>query len=166
MANTFVAIATVTVGSGGAASMDFTNIPATYTDLLIKVSGRSNQANLGNTVIIKFNGSTSNQTAVLLEGSGAAVSSFTQNAGNIGNIQGSTSTSDTFSSLEVYIPNYAGSTYKSRSVDSVTENNATTAYSVLAAGLWSQTAAITSIDIAIGNFVEYSTATLYGIKNS
>ena len=37
MANTYVAIATVTVGSGGAASIDFTSIPATYTDLVVKL---------------------------------------------------------------------------------------------------------------------------------
>ena len=38
MAVTFTQIASVTVGSGGAASIDFTSIPSTYTDLCIKTS--------------------------------------------------------------------------------------------------------------------------------
>jgi hypothetical protein len=41
MANTYEAIATVTVGSGGATDIEFTSIPGTYTDLLIKSSLRS-----------------------------------------------------------------------------------------------------------------------------
>jgi hypothetical protein len=44
MATTFIKIASVTVGSGGAASMDFTSIPSTYTDLVIKVSTRKVQS--------------------------------------------------------------------------------------------------------------------------
>jgi hypothetical protein len=36
MANTFELIASSTVGSGGAANIDFTSIPATYTDLCLK----------------------------------------------------------------------------------------------------------------------------------
>ena len=45
MANTFKKIQTVTVGSGGAASIDFTSIPQTYTDLKIVLSARTNRAN-------------------------------------------------------------------------------------------------------------------------
>jgi hypothetical protein len=163
MANTYVAIATTTVGSGGAASIEFTSIPGTYTDLLIKASVRSNQANNANSLSIQFNGSTANFTSRLIEGSGSSASSFTS-TNTIGNAQGTSSTSSTFSSVDVYIPNYAGSTNKSFSADGVTENNGSTAYATFSAGLWSQTAAITSVAIAISNLVQYSSATLYGIK--
>ena len=37
MANTYVLISSSTVGSGGAASIDFSSIPATYTDLVLKL---------------------------------------------------------------------------------------------------------------------------------
>jgi hypothetical protein len=47
----------------------------------------------------------------------------------------------------MYIPNYAGSSNKSVSIDAVTENNATAAEANLVAGLWSSTAAITSITL-------------------
>ena len=39
MPNTFKKISTVTVGSSGAASISFTNIPQTFTDLKIVMSG-------------------------------------------------------------------------------------------------------------------------------
>jgi hypothetical protein len=54
-----------------------------------------------------------------------------------------TATANTFGNTEFYIPNYTSSNYKSFSVDGVTENNATAAFA-LYAGLWSNTAAITS----------------------
>ena len=159
-------ISTVTVGSGGAASIEFTSIPQTYTDILLKLSVRSTQANNANTLSIKFNGSTANFTACLIEGSGASASSFSQSAGNIGNVQGTSSTASVFSSLDIYISNYSGSTYKSYSADGVTENNAATAYQSMSAGLWSQTAAITEIGIYITDLAQYSSASLYGIKNT
>ena len=40
MANTYEAIATVEVGSGGAANIELTSIPATYTDLSLFISTR------------------------------------------------------------------------------------------------------------------------------
>ena len=83
---------------------------------------------------------------------------------------GSTATSNTFGNSELYIPNYAGSTNKSSSADAVAESNTTTVFAYLNAALWSSTAAITSItltpDAGGANFVQYSTATLYGIKNT
>jgi len=76
-------------------------------------------------------------------------------------------TASTFGNGQVYIPNYAGSNNKSTSADTVSEDNATLAYSALTAGLWSNTAAITSITIAaVTNFAQYSTAYLYGISNA
>ena len=65
MANTYTLISSVTVGSGGASSIEFTSIPSTYTDLLLNFSGRSNtnQASGGFACKIEFNGSSSNLSA-------------------------------------------------------------------------------------------------------
>lgn len=169
MATTFTKIAAVTVGSGGASSIDFTSIPSTYTDLVIKVSARLNNASIIDSVGVKFNGSTSSYSFKQLYGSGSAAGS--QGAGTYPEnyMNAANATASTFSNAEIYIPNYAGSTNKSLSADAVTENNATAAYATLTAGLWSNTAAITSINLAstVGNsFLQYSTAVLYGIKNS
>jgi hypothetical protein len=166
MANTYTLIASSTVGSGGAADIAFTSIPATYTDLCLKLSIRTDKATLGDVWLLKLNTSSADFTARWIEGNGASVSSGSSIL--YGALVGSSATASTFNNTEIYFPNYAGSTNKSFSVDSVTENNATTAYADLAAGLWSQTAAITGINISItsNNLVQYSTAYLYGIKNS
>ena len=163
MANTFVAIATVTVGSGGASSIDFSSIPSTYTDLVVKLSLRGSS---GNNVLMSINSSTSNFSYRMLEGDGATAASYNNTTGRLLYIL--TTTANTFSNIEVYLPNYAGATNKSYSVDAVSEANATTAFADLTAGLWSNTSAITALGFTItgANFVQYSTATLYGIKNS
>ena len=165
MATTYTLISSVTVGSGGAATMTFSSIPQTYTDLLIKVSARS----VGIDNQLTFNGSTTNDSSRYLIGNGASASSGSD-ASNI-QLQGSTASSDTantFGNLEIYIPNYTSANSKSVSIDAVTENNATTAYAFLSAGLWSDGAAITSATItnSSGDYAEYSTAYLYGISNA
>lgn len=157
-------IATTTVGAGGASSIDFTSIPGTYTDIKIVASLRASNANTdGN---ITFNGLTTNLTSRQLYGSGSAAgSSNTTKILSYGLADASTYTANTFSNVEIYIPNYAGSTNKSVSIDAVVENNATAAYQTIVAGLWSSTAAITQITLKAdtGNLVEFSTASIYGI---
>jgi hypothetical protein len=170
MPNTFELIASSTVGAGGAASIDFTSIPQTFTDLVLKVSARGNYAGVGGAFFLEFNGLTTNLSSRVLEGSGSAVSSFTaasriQNTG----ATNANNTANTFGNAEFYIPNYRGSTNKSVSVDGTGENNATENYSALTAGLWSNTSAITSIKLLINaasSIVQHSTAYLYGVKNA
>ena len=167
MPDTFIKIASVTVGSGGASSIDFTSIPSTYTDLCVKFSLRAGSNNCN----LRFNGSSAaSYGQKTLRGTGSAVDTYYSVNSGATEIyfQALSSTSDTantFSNVELYIPNYAGSTNKSCSLDGVGENNGTTTYSNLIAGLWSNTAAITQVSV-LSSFVQYSTATLYGIKNS
>jgi hypothetical protein len=171
MANTYEAIATVTVGSGGAATMAFSSIPATYTDLLLKVSGRSDYSSDRTNLNLDFNGLTTNRSYRNVRGFDSnSVGSVSASNSIVGYVPAATATSTTFGNTEIYIPNYASaSTYKSISADTTAENNSTTAWILgLFASLWSSNSAITSItlDLDDGNFVQYSTATLYGIKNS
>jgi hypothetical protein len=164
MANTFVAIATTTVGSGGAANIDFTSIPGTYTDLCLKVSSRLSGTDTP--VSVQFNGSSANFSWRRIYGSGTTATSQSGTDSYWFYTDTSAQTASTFGSGEIYIPNYAGSTNKSVSSESLTENNATLAEAFIVAALWSQTAAITRITLVplTGTFVQYSTATLYGIK--
>lgn len=175
MPTTYIKIATVTVGSGGTSYIEFTSIPATYTDLLVKTSLRSNRAD--GTVIdavgLRFNGNSSTSYDMRrLTGTGAAASTGSGSGDTslfLDNPPSSSATASTFGNSEYYIPNYAGSNNKSVSADAVSENNGTTAYARLTAGLWSNTSAITSIRLTPDTgtlWVQYSTATLYGIKNS
>lgn len=169
MAPTFKKIQTIEVGAGGSASIDFTSIPSTYTDLIIKLSVRdASTASYANDINIKVNGATTSLSARLLYGTGSAVASTT-NPTWIANANANSSTASTFGNAELYFTNYAASANKSFSVDSVTENNATNALAMLAAGLYSSSTAITSIGFTLAggtNFAQYSSATLYGIKNS
>jgi hypothetical protein len=165
----------VVVGSGGATDITFSAIPATYTDLVLKVSVRSDRtAAISDGLLLKVNGSASTYTDRYLQGAGSGTpSSGTSPFGTTriytGEMDTNGATASTFASFDIYIPNYAGSTYKSLSSDSVMEQNATTAYATLAAGLWSNTAAITSIQLTFSNsttFVQHSTAYLYGVSNA
>lgn len=167
---TYIKIATVTVPATPQATIDFTSIPSTYTDLLIKLSHRDNRAgSVLNGLVIRFNGSSTGFTSRVIEGSGSAASSFTDTQGLTGENTSASATASTFSSTDIYIPNYTSANNKSFSFDSVTENNATAAYADLGAGFWSNTASISSISLTSLNsasFVQYTTATLYGISKS
>lgn len=171
MAVTYKLIETVTVGSGGAASIEFTSIPQTYTDLQLVVSGRSTGAVVAANISMTFNGSATGYSTRNVWGNGSVVQNDSSSTsfiyGSVA-VSGASATASVFGNSSFYIPNYAGSTNKSVSMDFVTENNATTAYNVLVAGFWSNTAAITQITMVLnsGNFAQYSSASLYGIKNS
>jgi len=163
-----VAIQTVTVGAGGASSIEFTSIPQTYTDLLIVLSGRTSNAAAADDFYVSFNSTTTNYSNRTLSGNGSTASSgnSTAWAGIYGVTNGANATASTFSNAQIYVPNYTSSNNKSVSSDSVSENNATGAFSRLVAGLWSNTSAINQITITTdtGDVAQYSTATLYGIK--
>ena len=173
MANTFTLISTITVGSGGASSIDFTSIPSTFTDLCLKVSGRSAQTGTAQDYgSLQFNGSTSGYSNRELIGTGSAAASANTSSQNqlyfTWVYPAASATASTFCNMDIYIPNYGGTNYKSVSIDGVPENNTTLiTYTTLSAGLWSNTAAITSIKLLMSNlsqnFAQYSSASLYGI---
>ena len=164
-AQNYVLLERVTVGEAGASSITFNSIPQTgYTDLKVVVSARDNDT-IGSYVAISFNGVTTNLSSRLLRGSGSAVVSQTEttlvySAGNANSY-----TASTFGNSEFYIPNYTSANYKSISADGTNENNATASYMYLTAGLWSSTAAITSITLTPGapSFKQYSSFSLYGL---
>lgn len=171
MSYTYSKIASVTVGSTSVSSFDFLAIPQNYTDLLIKISMRGTNATVYAAIAMTFNSDNgSNYSRKYLEASGASAYSGGDTNGvyiNVGNFNGSTATANAFGTGEIYIPNYTGSNYKSVSIETVNETNATTAYMDLVGGIWQSSAPINSIKLTIGgsgSAVQYSTATLYGIK--
>ena len=159
-------IASTTVESP-VTEITFSSIPSGYTDLLVYTSGRSNRASQQvDNLFITFNSNTSSYSTRLLQGNGSTASSSTQPFRYASlSIDASASTSNVFSSHSIYIPNYTSINNKSFSADSVSENNATAAQSDLVAGLWSNTAAITSITLGpeVSTWATNSTFTLYGV---
>jgi hypothetical protein len=160
-------IAQVDVGAGGAASIDFTSIPQTYTDLQLVISAYTTTT--GNNLNLKINNDSTlaNYLGRQLYGDGSSVSSTTRDI-FIGIIGSAYTTANAFSNISVYIPNYSGAASKSYSIDSVNENNASGAIQSLMASRWNGTAAITTLTLTLNsaNFAEYSSATLYGISNA
>ena len=163
MANTYTLIASSTVGSGGAADIEFTSIPSTYTDLLLVCSTRGSSSQL---IVLTYNSGTAIDWLELY-GNGSGASSQNGSTFYI-RTDANFYTANTFGNAQVYIPNYNSSNKKSISVDAVSETNASDSEVQLAAGLTSTTAAITSLRLRANTGVhdQYSSAYLYGISNS
>ena len=170
MAANYVLLEKITVGATSVSSVTFSGIPQTgYTDLVIKASAKSDRVSGNNMDYfkIKFNGSATGYTDRSLYGNGTAAADENNNATSYGFdfVLNGTSGSN-FSNFEMYIPNYTSANYKSWSVDSVAEENASSAIQAIASNLWSNTAAITSISIESANpttLKQYSTFYLYGV---
>jgi hypothetical protein len=169
MPATYEPIATTTLGSA-ASSVTFSSISGSYTDLILVCVARSATASISDTYLMTFNGLTTNiYSRTRLLGSGSAVSSARRtSAPNIDfeGLAGNTSASGTFMMSNVQIQNYSNSTtYKTSIIRQDDANN----YVVASVGLFSSTAAITSIGLATSsgaNFQSGSTFTLYGIKSA
>ena len=176
MATTYTLISSNTL-SASAASVTFSSIPSTYTDLLLKVSARDNDTGAFQQLRVTFNGdSATNYSYTNIYGTGSSAFSLggatTANFNYI-NFQSSDSngaTANTFGNSELYIPSYTVAQNKPVSMFSVSETNATATNMGATAGLWRNTAAITSLTIVPafsgGNFLTGSSFYLYGVKNS
>jgi hypothetical protein len=137
--------------------------------LVIRASTRNSS---GGTAVIAttFNAQSSGYSVTRLRGDGStAASGRTSSATYLYfSLTDSTFTANTFSNWEMYLPNYLSSTSKAVSNFSVSENNATTSYIDINAGLSNITSAITSVILTASGdtFVSGSSFYLYGIKNS
>jgi hypothetical protein len=170
MATTYKLIASSTVGSGGASSVTFSNIPQTYTDLKVVVSARSSYSSFYDDFRLTVNSQTAASWRTLYTTNGSTANSLNLNTYAYGTQgPGATATANTFGNVEVYIPNYTSTNVKALSIDSVSENNSSSAALFLSATSITNGAAINSIGFASdnsGNITEFSTFYLYGIKNS
>jgi hypothetical protein len=150
------------------ASITFSSIPQTFTDLLIFTSCRTAHTGpVWDSIRFSFNGVNTDQTNRYLYGDGALAASAAESSALIGfGANSNSATSNTFSNASAYIPNYTAAIAKSISSDGVAENNGTTGGQIIIANLWNSTAAITSITLtpnSATNFLQYSSATLFGI---
>jgi len=163
MAQNYVLLETIDL-TQSAASVTFDNLPTSgYSDLKIVISARIDATTPN--IEISFNGSTTSFSNKVVYGDGTAAFS-TSYARHVGYATMSSNTTSAFGNTEIYIPEYRSSNLKSFSSDGVSENNAIQAYTSFDAGLWSNTAAITSITLtpqSANNFVANSTFSLYGV---
>ena len=173
----YQSIATVTVGSGGAASASFTSIPATYTHLQLRWIGRASQANTGLGVYMRINNNTgSNYARHSLRGNGSAASatsSVSTTEISLGGVPGSSSPSGMFGAGIIDILDYTNTNkYKTiRSMQGTNQNTTADDNIFFVSGfMFANTNAVTQIDVVADStgvgFVEYSQFALYGIKGA
>lgn len=174
-ANTYTLISSNVLASS-AATVTFSSIPATYTDLVLRGSVRGDLAGVFTNLFIKFNSDTAtnySDTYLTTSNGTTAMSArdTSQAIGYVGLTDAATATTSTFGNFEIYVPSYGVSQNKPYlSMATLESNTASLGYANLAlAGLWRNTAAMTSIIISPdsgSNFVSGSSFYLYGIKNS
>jgi len=164
----YESIATVTVGSGGSSTIDFTSIPSGFTHLQLRGINRNTTAD--NTFRLRFNSDTgSNYSRHFLYGNGAsalAAAGASQTSTGIGIIANSGNSASIFSAFVIDILDYKD-TSKYKTMRSLGGYDANGSGNVgLFSGVWMNTAAITSISLLSdsGNQNQYSQFALYGIK--
>lgn len=153
---TYTPIASVT--SAGQATVSFTSIPSTYTDLVITVSGAYSGTTYADFTFNSDTASNYSYTRLLAYSGGLLSDRQTGAAGRDGFSLGSTS-----ATIVASIQNYSTTTnYKTMLMRENADSSGVGAY----AYLWRSTSAITRIDITAkssGTFVSGSIVTIYGI---
>lgn len=163
---TYVQIAQTTVGVS-ASTITFSSIPQTYTDLLLIISARSSNGGSGDyTLNFAVNGSPTIYRRTLLSGAGASPTIETTSSTNlsVGYVAQSGNAS-VFSNTAIRILDYTSSIAKMCFVEDGTDyfGNGLATYSGLNINNATGITSITLSDAALTNFVQYSSATLYGI---
>jgi hypothetical protein len=160
-------IATVTVGSGGAASITFSDIPGAFQHLQIRMISRNTSAD-GTDVRMTLNGDTGANYAwhqLYGPGSGNAGASGSSSQARMVLSQ-SASTASTFGAHIFDILDYA-STSKATTVRCLGGWDANgSGYILLRSGLWTSTNAVSTValTLAAGSFTQHTTAALYGLR--
>ena len=168
----FESIATVSVGGGGASSIEFTSIPGTYQHLQVRgiSAGIRSDGNPGWwTVNVEFNGDTGNGALHQLYGTGSAAAAYgaTSTKPGFASTTGYSSVSTTMTASVVDILDYAN-TSKNTTVRSLTGADRNGAGNIsIYSGLWISTSAVTSMKLLPDNCTgwhQHTTFALYGIK--
>jgi hypothetical protein len=172
MPNTFDLIATQSFSGVSTASI---SVPATFTDIQIRASVRSNRSADSSNLYFYVNGDTSS-------GSYGRATLYNENGSNGGEIQpiGVTSStpqmgaqpaanmsSNLFTNICIDIPNYAGSIKKTYQIyTSVQRQGGALRYIWRNLGIWNSTSPITSIAIfdPLSTFGSGTQVSVYGIK--
>jgi len=162
---TYVPIATQTLGSA-AASITFSSIAASWTDLRLVFVGNSSAANRYLTLTFNADSGT-NYSMTYLVGDGTTAASGNRTSDTslyTNNYGGSSITIPQFITADIF--SYTGSTYKTVLCTTSSDKNGS-GNTDRVAGLWRSTSAITSITmqylITGSNINAGTTATLWGI---
>ena len=168
MATTFTLIEAKTLSSN-AATVSFTSIPATYTDLKMMALVRTTRSAVEENMYLYCN---SNDSGVgkFLYGQNSVTDSFSAGDSYKLDVNGANATANSFSPVSFYICNYAKTTQpKNIGVFAGRETNTAADGRVwLNSALWADNAAVSSINMRLqfANFVSGCQFYLYGISNA
>ena len=161
----------VTVGPAGASSVEFTNIPSTYSHLQLRVLSQQNASlsDYGNIRVVANSDSGSNYSNHVLVGNGSgAFASATTSTTRVNSGYSYLTSGSTFGATVLDVLDYANTNkYKTFRSLGGTDWNGGGGVAIFS-GLWMSTSAITSLTItgANGNFTQYSQFALYGVKGA
>jgi hypothetical protein len=172
----YESIATVTVGSGGSATIDFTSIPSTFKHLQLRGIVRcDNTTNTNLQWRLNSDNSNANYNIHILRGTGSAVVSEAVTSGSANSfivanepVAKSSDTSGIFGTVIIDLLDYSNTNkYKTTRALAGRDVNGTGGAVTLTSSLWQSTSAVSSISLSVVNslnFVQYSSFALYGIK--
>ena len=156
-----------------AATVTFSAIPQTFTDLILRFSNRSTTTALSESIRFTFNGSAAaNYSTTYFQRNTSSASAISGRDSGLTFLnalriaQGNGATSYTFGSHEVYIPQYATTVAKPIGIYGATETNAIDGFLVSHAGRCQLAEGYTSISMVVAgyNWLAGSTFHLYGVK--
>ena len=170
-AGSYDSIQTVTVGSGGQATVSFTSIPATYTHLQIRAIVRTARASTADYLYVRYNSDTAtNYSAHEVAGDGTSASAYglsTVARMQIDTFPAASATAGMFGAFVLDLLDYANTNkYKTQRTLTGFDENGSGGVTLIS-GNWRSTSAVTQIDITSGtasNISQYSSFALYGIK--
>ena len=172
MPGSYESIATVTVGSAGAANVEFTGIPSTYTHLQVRITSRDNRsATENNNLFVYINNDTAtNYSYHLLGGDGASAVADGGGSTDLmiaGSNAGAGATTSVMGVSVFDILDYANTNkYKTTRTLTGLDNNGSGVVR-LWSGSWRNTAAITSLKFypsSSATLSQYSSFALYGVN--
>jgi hypothetical protein len=160
--------------SGTSSDWEKTSIPSSYDHLYLVVSARSDNATVRTDIIARANGDTGSNYSRTQLYSTTATPGADQTTGSSSlwdflPCPAANAVSPAFSTGSVWIPHYANTAnFKQFLTVGAMENNSDTnsEWKInVGAQLWSSTAAINQLTLYLqhGDFVQYSTFTLYGV---
>lgn len=169
MANTFTLISSTVLADNSTSTLSFTSIPSTYTDLCIQMTTRSYRQVQYDPLNITINNLGTNYSYTVLSNTFGTRGNADSRVylGDV--INADFNYSNTYPGMELYFPDYAGTTRgKTFTTFGSAITFATNNYTLqIASARNSTTAAISSIQLySAGSWKANSSFYLYGIKNS
>ena len=174
VATSYESISTVTVGSGGTATVDFTSIPQTFAHLQIRILCRSTSAATNDGILMRVGtggvlDTTSTMWGHYVMGDGATASAGSRSSTNVELVEvtAATATASVFGVAVIDILNYS-STTKNKTFRSLTgyDRNGAGEVRLMSGSYTANTSALDTIRFysAFANVGQYSSFALYGVK--